>query len=272
VKGRVLIIAGSDPSGGAGIQADIKTVTALSGYAMTVITALTVQNTRGVKDVMAIPSDTVMAQIEACLGDIGADVIKIGMIASADLAQTLVEALPRDIPIVLDPVLVATSGDTLAAGGVAEILRDYLIPRSTIVTPNAPELSTLMGRPVTTTDEMRAAGRHLLEKTGVPYALLKGGHINGGDEIINLLMSTKTALEFPIKRLDTVHTHGTGCTLASAVATGLAQGLSPEDATGRAVAYVHGAIKAAPGFGLGHGPLNHAHAIAPFYAPTRKAE
>ncbi|MEL6378569.1 MAG: bifunctional hydroxymethylpyrimidine kinase/phosphomethylpyrimidine kinase [Pseudomonadota bacterium] len=270
MQGRVLIIAGSDSSGGAGLQADIKTVTALGGYAMTAVTAVTVQNTLGVTDIHPIPVKTIRDQIDACLSDIGADVIKIGMIGSAAVANRLANCLPPDIPVVLDPVLVATSGDALGDSALADVIRDDLIPRAAIITPNVHELAHLSGRPVSTIEAMREAGRRLLASMTGGRVILKGSHLEDCDQIINSLLGTDTETVITTPRLNTPHTHGTGCTLASAVATGLAQGLTQEKAFQRAVSYVHGAIDNAPGFGAGNGPLNHSFAIDPFSVDPKK--
>ncbi len=260
MKGRVLIIAGSDPSGGAGIQADIKTVTALGGYAMTAITALTVQNTLGVQQVFPIPDDIIRAQISACLDDIGADCVKIGMIADPEIIAVIAELVPADIPMVVDPVLVATSGDRLARDGVGEALKTALFPRAAIATPNVPELAALSGLAVNDSATLKAAGRHLLRDTRVPALLLKGGHL-AGDPVTDWLISDDAETCFPHPRLVSRSTHGTGCTLASAIAVSLAQGDATEHAVRRAGDYVHRAIATAPGFGNGHGPLNHAHPL-----------
>jgi hydroxymethylpyrimidine/phosphomethylpyrimidine kinase len=254
-RGRVLAIGGSDSGGGAGVQADIKTVTALGGYAMSAITAVTVQDTRAVHAIHAIPPQIVAAQIEAALADIGADAIKTGMLgeAAAAVADAL-EAWP-DIPLVVDPVILATSGAQLLADGALDQLR-RLIRRAALVTPNAPEAEALTGLTVASLDEQRAAAEALLAQ-GVRAVLLKGGHIVG-ESVIDLLMTRDGETLFESPRIDTRHTHGTGCTLASACALGLAHGLPLTDAVARAWAYTGEAIRRAPGFGAGHGPLDHA--------------
>lgn len=260
MKGRVLIIAGSDPSGGAGIQADIKTVTALGGYAATAITALTVQNTLGVRAVHPVSPDIIKAQIDAVMDDIGADCIKIGMIgdvATATVISDFLTGLPKSISVVLDPVLVATSGDALASDGVAGFIRDTLMPLATVITPNSEELAVLTERAVKNETDLRAAAERLLGN-GAKAVLAKGGHLSG-DNIVDILVERDRAHRFEHPRLETRATHGTGCTLASAVATGLAQEMTLGVATKRAVQFVALAIKFAPGFGGGHGPLNHAH-------------
>ena len=255
--GRVLIIAGSDSGGGAGVQADIKTVTALGAYAASAITAITVQDTLGVRGVHPIPPEIIAAQIRVVLADIGADAIKTGMLGDAAAIEAVLAALADypDIPLVVDPVMVAKGGASLLADGALGPLRG-LIARAALVTPNAPEAEALTGLAIATTDDLRAAGERLLTQ-GVRAVLMKGGHV-AGDSVIDLLMTPagETALEGP--RIGTRHTHGTGCTLASACATGLAEGLRLEDAVARAWAYTAEAIRHAPGFGAGAGPLDHA--------------
>ncbi|MEX6632407.1 bifunctional hydroxymethylpyrimidine kinase/phosphomethylpyrimidine kinase [Hyphococcus lacteus] len=259
MKGRVLIIAGSDPSGGAGIQADIKTVTALGGYAMTAITVLTVQNTRGVSAVHPVAANVIADQIDATLSDIGADAIKIGMIGDVDTAGVIEAALKQhpNIPVVLDPVLVATSGDALAKGGVAEFIRDHLLPISYVVTPNTDEAMALTGISVTDSDSVVQAGEALIAY-GVDAALVKGGHMNG-PTVEDTLVAADGVRVFTTPRIETTSTHGTGCTLSSAIATEIAQGNALQTSVDRAIDYVHKAIATAPGFGNGHGPLNHCH-------------
>ncbi len=259
LKGRVLIIAGSDPSGGAGIQADIKTVTALGGYAATAITALTVQNTKGVTAVHPVAPDVIAAQIEAVMSDIGADAIKIGMVGDVETARVIETVLKKysGVPVVLDPVLIATSGDALSKDGVAAFIKEKLARLSTVLTPNTDEAAALTGMEVRSRDAMISAGEALVA-LGAKAALVKGGHMRG-DTVEDALVSADGARIFSNPRIDTTSTHGTGCTLASAIATGLAQGLALQTAVKRAVDYVHKAIATAPGYGRGHGPLNHSH-------------
>jgi hydroxymethylpyrimidine/phosphomethylpyrimidine kinase len=255
-RGRVLAIAGSDSGGGAGVQADIKTITALGGYAASAITAVTVQDTRGVSAIHPIPPQLVAAQIRAVLADIGADAIKTGMLGEAAAAEAALDALAGwpDIPLVVDPVMVSTSGVALIADEALRPLR-RLIARAALVTPNAPEAEALTGIAIGTTDDLRRAGEALLT-SGVGAVLMKGGHVPG-DSVIDILMTPagETILEGP--RIETRHTHGTGCTLASACAVGLAQGMPLEQAVARAWAYVGEAIRQAPGFGAGAGPIDH---------------
>jgi hydroxymethylpyrimidine/phosphomethylpyrimidine kinase len=258
MKGRVLIIAGSDSGGGAGLQADIKTVTALGGFAMTAVTALTVQDTKAVHEVIPVEPDIIRRQIETVLADLGADAVKIGMIGTVAAGRAILEGLEGfSGPIVLDPVLVATSGDRLGDDSVARWLADQMLPRATVVTPNVPELAALSGKLVGTEAEMVTAAHALAGHAGAAV-LAKGGHLET-EEIVDLLVTEGgEPVAIRHERLASRHTHGTGCTLASAVATGLAQRLDLEAACRRAVDYVTAAIRHAPGFGGGHGPLNHA--------------
>jgi hydroxymethylpyrimidine/phosphomethylpyrimidine kinase len=258
-KGRVLIIAGSDSSGGAGIQADIKTVTALGGYAATAITALTVQNTTGVSAIHSAPLDVISGQIEAVLGDIGADAIKTGMLGTAEVIDTVIAALDAHgdpgVPLIVDPVMVAASGARLVDDGAVEALRARLVPRAALLTPNAPEAEALTGVRVEDMDGQRAAAEALLE-LGAKAVLVKGGHLEGGD-VIDVLATRNGVRLFTRPRIRTRHTHGTGCTLASACAALVAQGQSLDRAVEQAGDYLHEAIRRAPGFGAGSGPLGH---------------
>lgn len=261
MQGRVLIIAGSDPSGGAGIQADLKTVTALGGYAATAITAITVQNTKGVAAVHPVAPDVIAAQIDAVMDDIGADAIKIGMIGDVKTAEIILSTLRThpDIPVVLDPVLVATSGDALAKDGVAAVIKEELTSLSAVITPNTEEAAALTGIAVTDRDAKIAAGEALVA-AGAGAALVKGGHMQG-DTVEDALVTPAGARIFSSPRIETTSTHGTGCTLASAIATGLAQDMALQSAVKRAIGYVQTAIKTAPGYGGGYGPLNHGHTV-----------
>jgi hydroxymethylpyrimidine/phosphomethylpyrimidine kinase len=256
-KGRVLIIAGSDSSGGAGIQADIKAVTALGGYAATAITAVTVQNTLGVSGVHPIPVEVVTAQAQAVLDDIGADAVKTGMLGDAEIVAAAAALLDQAAAYaVVDPVMIAKGGAALLASDAVDAVRTLLIPRATLLTPNAPEAEALTGIAVQDLDGQRRAGAALLA-LGARAVLMKGGHVPGG-RVIDLLLADgeETILEGP--RIDTRHTHGTGCTLASACAAGLAQGMSLKASVTRAWVYVAEAIRRAPGLGQGHGPVDHA--------------
>jgi len=257
-RGRVLIIAGSDSGGGAGVQADIKTVTALGGYAATAITAITVQNTLGVSAVHPIPASIVEAQARAVLDDIGADAVKTGMLGDAVMVETVARVLDSasGLPAVIDPVMAAKGGAALLQGAAVDVVRSLMIPRAALLTPNAPEAAALTGLAVETTEDLRRAGEALL-RLGARAVLMKGGHV-AGERVVDVLMTGDGETSFEAERLDTRHTHGTGCTLASACATGLAQGLPLTEAVARAWAYVHEAMRRAPGFGAGHGPLDHA--------------
>jgi hydroxymethylpyrimidine/phosphomethylpyrimidine kinase len=262
VRGRVLIIAGSDSGGGAGIQADIKTVSMLDAYAATAITALTAQNTEGVFGVLPIPPDFIRRQIEVVLDDIGADAIKTGMLHDAAVIETIVAVLQRRaarIPLVVDPVMVAKGGARLIDPDALETLKGLLIAQADVITPNLPEAGILCGMTIGDTAGMRAAGEALLD-LGCRAALVKGGHLSG-ETVSDVLVTKSGAKVWESERIATRHTHGTGCTLASAVAAGLAQGLAVESAVDRARAYVQRAIASAPGLGRGHGPLDHAHPL-----------
>jgi hydroxymethylpyrimidine/phosphomethylpyrimidine kinase len=254
--GRVLIIAGSDSGGGAGVQADIKAVTAMGGYAATAITAITVQNTLGVHGVHPLPLDLIEAQARAVLDDIGADAIKIGMLGSVAVVERVAAILDTSQgPAVVDPVMVAKGGAALLDADAVEAVRSLMVPRAAILTPNAPEAEALTGMPVADLDGQRRAGEALLTM-GARAVLMKGGHVDGPTVVDLLLTPTgETLLEGP--RIETTSTHGTGCTLASAVAAGLAQGRPVETAVAEAWAYVSEAIRRAPGLGRGHGPLDH---------------
>jgi hydroxymethylpyrimidine/phosphomethylpyrimidine kinase len=259
----VLIVAGSDSGGGAGIQADIKTVTALGAYAATAITALTAQNTRGVHGVLPIEPSFIAQQMEVVLADIGADCVKTGMLHSAEVIEAVVRACERNaahIPLIVDPVMVAKGGAKLLEPAAVSALRLRLLPRAALVTPNAPEAEALIGRSVRTSDDLAKAADGLLE-LGAAAVLVKGGHLPG-TTIVDLLRTADGAeYRFEHERIESRSTHGTGCTLASAVAAGVAQGLRLADAVARASEYVRQAILHAPGLGSGHGPLNHAHSI-----------
>ena len=273
---RILIIAGSDSGGGAGIQADIKTVTMLGGHAMTAVTAITAQNTLGVQAVHQIPTDMVLAQIDSVVSDIGIDAVKIGMIGSAETAKAVADYLttlfsreggspdwtpafageqgraqqhhPIRIPIIFDPVMIATSGSVLAnSDTIAAFTR--LMRIATLVTPNLPELAALGGE-----QAIRALG---------PAVLIKGGHAEG-PHVTDRLVTDAGETRWTNPRIETRHAHGTGCTLASGIATGLAQGLPLDAAIERAIAFVRAALANAPGLGAGHGPMGHALGNSPF--------
>ena len=256
-RARVLAIGGSDSSGGAGVQADIKTITLMGGYAASAITAVTVQDTHRIHAIHPIPPALIVAQARAVLDDIGADAIKTGMLGSMAVVEALADLFAGAlVPIVIDPVMAATTGAALLDDDAIEALRARLIPLAALLTPNAPEAERLTGLAVATTDDLRRAGDALLAK-GARAVLMKGGHVPG-ETVTDVLMTRR--------RRDPVHqrhgspprhSHGTGCALASACATGLAQGLDLKTAVERAHAYVAEAIRNAPGFGRGNGPIDH---------------
>jgi hydroxymethylpyrimidine/phosphomethylpyrimidine kinase len=262
---RVLSIAGSDSGGGAGIQADIKTITMLGGHAMTAITAITAQNTRGVIEIMPVPTDMVLAQIDAVASDIGIDAVKIGMIRSVETVKAVASRLMparlekerrgRAFDVVFDPVMIATSGTALADEAAIEAF-DQLLAVATVVTPNAPELAALTGLQVGTEAQLEAAAKALAERYGLAV-LAKGGHLPGEALIDLLALPDGTIRRWTGKRIETRHSHGTGCTLSSAIAVGLGAGLSLEAAITRARDFVRSALEAAPGLGEGHGPMGH---------------
>lgn len=260
MNGRVLLIGGSDPDGGAGIQADIKTVTALSGYAATAITALTVQDTRAVYEIMAVPAGFVLRQLRAVLDDIGADCLKTGMLVSAHVVDALCDELSErypDIPLVVDPVMAAKGGQRLLDADGCAVLKHRLIPRAAVLTPNVPEAEHLTGLRITTLAEVKTAAKSLLA-LGAGAVLIKGGHL-AGKHVSDVLLTEREEHVFTNRRIPTRHTHGTGCTLASAIAAGIAQGLPLVSAVRRAKAYVLYALRHAPGLGHGQGPLGHAY-------------
>lgn len=260
---RVLSIAGSDSGGGAGIQADIKTITALGGYAMTAITALTAQNTQGVRDILPVPPAFLREQIRCVLEDLGADAIKTGMLGGSDEIQCACEEISRyrtmygACPVVVDPVMVAKGGASLLAEAALSCLKARLFPLATVLTPNLPEAEKLTGMTVTSVEHMRLAAQKLRAETGAAV-LVKGGHL-AGETLVDVLLDDCGFKEFYDTRIATRHTHGTGCTLASALATGLAQKLPLRRAVEQARLYVRQAILAAPELGGGAGPLWHAH-------------
>ncbi|HTT78775.1 MAG TPA: bifunctional hydroxymethylpyrimidine kinase/phosphomethylpyrimidine kinase [Stellaceae bacterium] len=262
MRGRVLIIAGSDSGGGAGIQADIKTVTMLGAFAMTAITALTAQNTLGVFGVLPVAPEFIRRQIEIVLDDIGADAVKTGMLHDAAVIEAVAQTLAEraaDVPLVIDPVMVAKGGAKLIEEGAIGTLKRLLIPRAAVLTPNLPEAEILAGHAIADVAAMRRTADELLA-LGCRAVLLKGGHLAG--EVLHDVLATATGqLVWDSPRIATRHTHGTGCTLASAIAAGIAQGMPIEAAIERARDYVRRAILGAPGLGHGHGPLDHAHPL-----------
>lgn len=255
-KPRILTIAGSDSGGGAGVQADLKTITALGGFGMSAITAITAQNTLRVTESLILEPSLVLAQVEAVTSDIGVDAVKTGMLGSKEMIAAITPLLASlDVPFVLDPVMIAKGGASLLAKDAVRTLQDELVPISTLITPNIPEAEALAGLQIHTLDHMRQAAGWMLEM-GAQAALIKGGHMQG-DRLIDLLVWDGGEAVYESERIDTPHTHGTGCTLASAIATGLGHGLELPQAVKQAREYVREAIRAAPGFGSGHGPMDH---------------
>ncbi len=260
---RVLSIAGSDSGGGAGIQADLKTFSALGCYGMTAITALTAQNTQGVRGIHGVPPEFLAAQLEAVLDDIGADAVKIGMLHAPEIVQVVAQAIRKYQlkHVVLDPVMVATSGDRLIAEETVSVLVRELFPLATVVTPNLDEAELLLGHTIAGIPALEGAAREL-QALGAPGVLLKGGHLKG-DEVVDLLLQGDRApLRLASPRIASENVHGTGCTLSSAIAAQLALGHGLEDAVRLARAYILGAIAAGADVhtGRGHGPLNHGYA------------
>lgn len=265
MQGRVLIVAGSDSGGGAGIQADIKSVTALRGFAMTAVTALTAQNTQGVFGVVGIEPAFIAEQMRVVLDDLGADAIKTGMLHNSAVIEAVCSVLEEraaTLPIVVDPVMFAKGGHALLELAAMTALRERLLPLASVVTPNIPEAEALTGMKINSAGDMADVAAALAE-TGATAVLLKGGHLTG-DVLCDVLYTGNEVHRWEDSRIDTPHTHGTGCTMASAIATGLAQGMSMRDAVARSRAYVRTAILQAPGYGHGHGPLDHGHTVGKF--------
>jgi hydroxymethylpyrimidine/phosphomethylpyrimidine kinase len=264
MEGRVLIVAGSDSGGGAGIQADIKAVTMHGAFAATAITALTAQNTLGVHGVVAVEPAFVARQMAVVLDDIGADCIKTGMLPTAEAVDTVVrtcERHARGVPLVVDPVMVAKGGARLLDDAAVKMITLRLLPIASLLTPNASEAEVLTGVRVRGVEDLGRAADVLLAK-GAGAVLMKGGHLEG-DTVVDVLRTADGDEErFESPRLHTRHTHGTGCTLASAIAALTAQGHRLADAVARGREYVRLAIQSAPGYGRGHGPLDHAHPLA----------
>ena len=258
-----LTIAGSDSGGGAGLQADLKTFHQFGVFGTSVVTAVTAQNTVGVRGWQGLPPELVTSQIDALADDLPPLAVKSGMLGSAELVEAVADGIARRrLPrYVLDPVMVATSGDRLLERAAERLIAERLVPLATLVTPNLDEAAILVGDRVTAPDDMERAGRALL-KLGAQAALVKGGHLpreeeGEGDEIVDVLVMDGAVRRFTHTRLDTTSTHGTGCTLSAAIAAGLAHGRPLERAVEDALDFVHRAIAAAPGLGHGHGPLNH---------------
>lgn len=258
---RILIVAGSDSGGGAGIQADIKTVTMFGAHAMTAITAITAQNTLGVEAVQALPPALVRRQMASVAGDIGVDAVKIGMLGDAAIVAAVADELasgPYSVPVVLDPVMIATSGAVLADPATIAAM-ERLGRTSALVTPNLPELAALCGRDRLSEDEIAAAATDYAARVGTAV-LVKGGHAAGAIVVDRLFDCGGEVARWENPRIDTRHTHGTGCTLASAIAAGLGAGRAVPAAIERAVAFVRASLEHAPGLGQGHGPMGQQHA------------
>lgn len=262
MRGRVLIVAGSDSGGGAGIQADIKTVTALGGYAATAITALTAQNTLGVFGIVSVEPAFIAQQMRVVLEDIGADCIKTGMLHNAAVIEAVADTLETAamrIPLVVDPVMYAKGGDNLLAPTAKETLRQRLLPKAALITPNVREAAALSGLTIHGFADLVVAAHRLLE-LGPAAVLVKGGYLPG-KMVSDYLVWPGGERTFAAPRTSSRNTHGTGCTLASAIATGLAQGLAIAASVERALAYVQEAIRTSPNLGQGYGPLNHGHTV-----------
>ncbi len=254
---RVLIIAGSDSGGGAGIQADLKAVSALGAFGMTAITALTAQNTTGVYGVIELPPEFVAQQIEVCVTDIGCDAVKTGMLANAGIIEAVADQIRKhQLPrIVVDPVMIAKSGAPLLRPEAVDALKALLFPLATVITPNLHEARALTGREIRSLDEMKQAAKQLRD-LGPQYVLVKGGHLEGTAESVDILYDGEAFLEFRAPRYETKNTHGTGCNFASAIAAGLAAGKSVADAVQQAKEFITVAIRHALSLGKGHGPAN----------------
>ena len=262
----VLVIAGSDPSGGAGIQADLKTLTSFGVYGMTAITALTEQNTKGVTDIFEVPLDFVVKQINCCLSDIGANAIKIGMMHNTELINGVYEALKlnkiignKKISIVLDPVMVAKGGHRLLKEDAVNSLKTFIKNTNPVLTPNIPEAEILTDNKINNLADMKIAAKKIIN-LGANFVILKGGHMNA-PIMSDLLIGTNVIDQIDTKKILTNNTHGTGCTMASALTAGLAKSLEIKEAFRNAHFYVNQAIMTSPRFGAGHGPINHSFNI-----------
>ena len=270
----LLSIAGSDPSGGAGVQADLKTFSALGCYGMAALTALTAQNTRGVRAVHVPPPAFLTDQLDAIFADVRVDAVKIGMLATGDMVRAVARSLEAHpgLPVVLDPVLVATSGDSLGAPDVVDAMVERLLPLAAVVTPNLPEQARLAGMPVPEDEDALRDAAAALQARGARAVLVKGGHLAGG-EAVDLLAEGGAIRLFHARRIDTPNTHGTGCTLSSAIAAHLAKGFALADAVDAAKSYLMGALSESGKLGVGdrvrggHGPVHHFHALWPAGEP-----
>ena len=258
---RAITIAGSDSGGGAGVQADLKTFGALGVFGTCAITTLTAQNSLGVNAVLETPTSMIEAQIDAVVSDFGADAVKTGMLSSSEIIECVAERLGRHSlgPTVIDPVMVATTGSRLLREDAVEAMRTVLVPMATVVTPNSREAAVLTEVETESVEGLKAAARMLVEEMGATNALVKGGHMEG--PATDVLYDGSEYMLFTSERIDTRNTHGTGCTLASAVAAGLAKGLEVPAAVQQAKDYVTAAIRTSFSVGQGHGPLNHFHEL-----------
>ena len=252
---RVLVIAGSDSSGGAGIQADLKTVSVLGAYGMTAITAVTAQNTRGVFRVVQMDARFVAQQMEACLADIGCDAVKTGILVNSDIVETVAEKIREHstVPLVVDPVLISTSGRRLLEQRAVKILKSKLLPLATVVTPNLGEAGALIGRQVRNLREMKEAAR-MIRDLGPEQVIVKGGHLKG--EAVDLLFDGHDFIEYRVARIRTKNSHGTGCIFASAIAAGLAKGKTVKESVAVAKTLVTAALRSSLALGSGYGPAN----------------
>ena len=257
LNSKLLIIAGSDSSGGAGIQADIKTATALGVYAMTAITAITAQNTTGVKSIFAVPVKEIFNQISFSVQDIKPDSVKIGMLHNVGVIKEVIKAIKKYKlkNIIIDPVMVAKGGHRLISDSSVNYLRKKLLPYALLVTPNIPEAETFVKKKIKTLDDMIEAGKEIL-KLGPRFVLLKGGHTSKSF-VEDILISKNSIKIFKNKKIETKNTHGTGCTLSSAIASFISKNYSMNESCRCAIQYVHKAILLNPRFGRGHGPINH---------------
>ena len=255
---KALTIAGSDCSGGAGIQADLKTFTAFGVYGMSAITAVVAENTVGVQAVFDLPVDLVREQIRSCVTDIGADAVKIGMLSSPEIVAAVAAAIREHAlkNVVVDPVMIAKSGDPLLSESARVSVREELLPLATVITPNKHEAEVLLGCSIATLDDMREAARGL-KAWGSAWVVVKGGHLTGSPEAVDVAWNGEEMLELSTPFIETPHTHGTGCTFSSAITAGLARGASPADAIRRAKLFVTEAIRSGLAIGHGHGPTNH---------------
>lgn len=269
---RILTVAGSDSGGGAGIQGDLKTIALLGGFGMTALTAVTAQNTVGVKGILEVPPDFVGAQMDAVLADIGADAVKTGMLCIAETVRVVAEKIRkyRVSRLVIDPVMISSSGQRLLSREAEEVLKEKLLPLARVVTPNLHEGGVLAGSRIRTREEMRAAARKI-HKLGPKYVLLKGGHLRG--EPVDVLFDGRKFFEYKGRRIPTPHTHGTGCTLSAAIAVELGKGHSVPEAVERARAFIHSAIRWGLPLGHGAGPVNpSAGAALRFHSAIQEAE